>query len=167
MSKLREELYQALADEWSTIHENKDETVRMTRIVNVVVRKLALLAGIEKVAYWPDAESHVLGLLEGGSVREPVAEPPKASTEQIGGSHYKSFAIQPAEFITRNNLSFLAGCVIKRMCRHHLKNGREDLLKAKHEIDLMLELEYGGRQNPPDGQQSLQDALRSVLGRVR
>lgn len=73
MSKLREELYQALADEWGTIHENKDETVRMTRIVNVVVRKLALLAGIEKVAYWPDAESHVLGLLEGGSVREPVA----------------------------------------------------------------------------------------------
>ena len=62
---------------------------------------------------------------------------------QVGGDHYKNFAIQPAVFIERNNISFLDGCVIKRMCRHESKNGAEDLRKAIHEIELILELRYG------------------------
>jgi len=71
-------------------------------------------------------------------------EPAAAATEtQIGGTHYKDFAIQPAEFITRNRIGFLPGCVIKRMCRYQKKNGLEDLRKAIHEIELMIELEYG------------------------
>lgn len=62
---------------------------------------------------------------------------------QIGGQHYKSFKIQPVEFITANNLDFLSGCVIKRVCRHSAKNGAEDLRKAIHELQLMLKLHYG------------------------
>jgi hypothetical protein len=61
---------------------------------------------------------------------------------QEGGSHYKEMAIQPVEFITANKLTFLEGCVVKRICRHRRKNGIEDLLKAKHEIDLLIQLEY-------------------------
>lgn len=61
---------------------------------------------------------------------------------QVGGSHYKEMAIQPAEFITRNGIGFLPGCVIKRVCRYKCKNGKEDLLKAIHELQLMIELEY-------------------------
>ena len=61
---------------------------------------------------------------------------------QEGGSHYKHFKIQPVEFIAANDLGFLEGCVIKRMCRHDHKNGVEDLRKAKHEIDLMIQLYY-------------------------
>ena len=61
---------------------------------------------------------------------------------QVGGDHYKDCAIQPVEFITKNNLSFLEGCVIKRVCRHKAKNGKEDLLKATHELQLLIELEY-------------------------
>lgn len=61
---------------------------------------------------------------------------------QIGGSHYKKFKIQPVEFIEGNNLSFLQGCIIKRICRHAEKNGREDLDKAKHEIDLLIKFNY-------------------------
>jgi hypothetical protein len=65
----------------------------------------------------------------------------KPSELQIGGSHYKSFPIQPAEFAERNCLSFLEGCVVKRLCRWRRGGkGREDLLKARHEIDLLLEL---------------------------
>lgn len=64
-------------------------------------------------------------------------------TQQIGGDHYKGLAIQPAEFATRNKLSFLEGCVIKRVCRHRAKNGAEDIRKAMHELALILELEYG------------------------
>lgn len=62
---------------------------------------------------------------------------------QIGGEHYKKHAIQPVEFITKNKLGFLEGCVIKRICRYEDKNGLEDLKKAKHEIDLLIELKYG------------------------
>lgn len=61
---------------------------------------------------------------------------------QIGGDHYKHFPIQPIEFITKNNLSFLQGCIVKRILRYNLPGGKgkEDLLKCKHEIDLLLEL---------------------------
>jgi hypothetical protein len=63
---------------------------------------------------------------------------------QVGGNHYKSLKIQPVEFITANKLSFLEGCVIKRVCRHRAKNGAEDIRKAIHELNLILELEYPG-----------------------
>jgi len=71
---------------------------------------------------------------------------PTALQRQVGGTHYKQFAIQPVEFITANKLGFLEGCIIKRICRHQSKNGIEDLLKAKHEIDLLIALEYPNSQ---------------------
>lgn len=61
---------------------------------------------------------------------------------QIGGGHYKDMAIQPAEYSQRNRLGFLEGMVVKYVSRHRAKNGAEDLRKAKHCIDLILELEY-------------------------
>lgn len=67
----------------------------------------------------------------------------KALERQIGGSHYKDFVIQPVEFIHRNGIGFLEGNIIKYTCRHNKKNGKDDLLKAKHYIELLLELEYG------------------------
>ena len=64
-----------------------------------------------------------------------------ALKEQIGGEHYKNFEIQPIEFIHKNNLSFIQGNIIKYVCRYKSKGGIEDLLKAKHCIDLLIELE--------------------------
>lgn len=64
---------------------------------------------------------------------------------QVGGGHYKDMPIQPIEFITRNKIGFISGCVIKRMCRYQAKNGKEDLLKARHEIDVLISLEYGDK----------------------
>lgn len=59
---------------------------------------------------------------------------------QVGGDHYKKMAIQPTEFIHKNNLGFIEGNVIKYLLRHKLKGTpRQDLLKAKHYIDLLLE----------------------------
>ena len=65
---------------------------------------------------------------------------------QIGGSHYKDFVIQPVEFSMINNLSFLQGCIVKRICRYNLIGGKGilDLEKIKHEIDLIVELENLG-----------------------
>jgi hypothetical protein len=65
-----------------------------------------------------------------------------ASKRQIGGSHYRDFAIQPSEFIHKNGIGFLVGNVIKYVCRYKAKNGRQDLEKARHYIDLLLEWEY-------------------------
>lgn len=66
---------------------------------------------------------------------------PTALSVQVGGEHYKNFTIQPIEFIHKNNLSFIQGNVIKYVTRYKEKNGIEDLKKAKHYIDLLIELE--------------------------
>ena len=65
----------------------------------------------------------------------------KASETQIGGSHYSNMVIQPTEFIHKNGLSFIQGNIIKYVCRYKDKNGIEDLQKAKHYIDLLIEFE--------------------------
>ena len=56
--------------------------------------------------------------------------------KQVGGSHYKSFHIQPYEFISKNDLSFFQGNVIKYVCRYLNKNGIEDLNKIIHYCEL-------------------------------
>jgi hypothetical protein len=58
--------------------------------------------------------------------------------KQIGGSHYKKFKIQPYEFISKNDLSFFLGNVIKYVCRYLHKNKIEDLEKIKHYCDLEI-----------------------------
>jgi hypothetical protein len=62
--------------------------------------------------------------------------------KQIGGKHYKSLKIQPVEFIVANNIPYIEGCVIKYVCRHRDKNKKEDILKAIHYLNLLIELEY-------------------------
>ena len=65
-----------------------------------------------------------------------------AYDKQIGGSHYKDMTIQPSEFINKNNLPFAEGNAIKYICRHKHKGERQDLEKAKHYIDMILERDY-------------------------
>jgi len=66
-----------------------------------------------------------------------------ALDKQEGGNHYKDMAIQPVEFITANDLGFLEGNIIKYVCRHHAKNGAEDIKKAIHYCELLLQTKYG------------------------
>lgn len=63
-----------------------------------------------------------------------------ALDKQIGGKHYTGFKIQPIEFITKNKLSFIQGCIIKYICRFENKNGVEDLDKIIHYCELQKEL---------------------------
>lgn len=60
---------------------------------------------------------------------------------QVDGDHYKKMKIQPVEFIHANGIPFIEGCVIKYMARWRGKGGIKDLEKAKHFIDLLIELE--------------------------
>jgi hypothetical protein len=65
-----------------------------------------------------------------------------ALDEQVGGSHYKGMAIQPVEYIHKNGLGYMEGCVIKYVSRHKRKNGKEDLEKAIHFLQLLIQQEY-------------------------
>tara|TARA_R100001440_G_scaffold4067_1_gene9561 strand:+ start:201 stop:440 length:240 start_codon:yes stop_codon:yes gene_type:complete len=58
--------------------------------------------------------------------------------KQIGGSHYKNFYIQPYEFISKNNLSFFQGCVVKYVCRYMKKDKIKDLEKIIHYCELEI-----------------------------
>ena len=60
---------------------------------------------------------------------------------QVGGDHYKCLAIQPIEYITKNNLGYCEANVVKYISRWRDKGGKKDLEKAKHYIDLLIQLE--------------------------
>ena len=79
-------------------------------------------------------------------LREKNQEEIKMSAldSQVGGSHYKDRKIQPVQYIEANDLKFLEGCVVKRVTRHDKPTGkgRQDIEKAIHELQLLLELRY-------------------------
>lgn len=66
----------------------------------------------------------------------------RPTDRQEGGAHYKYLPIQPVEYIHKNGLGYLEGNVIKYVTRYKSKNGKEDLLKAKHYIEMLIQLEY-------------------------
>ena len=61
---------------------------------------------------------------------------------QPGGTHYAEMAIQPTEYIQKNKLGWCEGNVVKYVSRHRKKNGKQDILKAIHYLQLLLEMEY-------------------------
>lgn len=60
----------------------------------------------------------------------------------INKKHYQEFVIQPTQFIHANKIPFIEGNVIKYVCRHREKNGREDILKAIDYLKTLLKYEY-------------------------
>ena len=70
-----------------------------------------------------------------------------ALDKQVGGDYYKNLQIQPTEYNQRNGLGFCEGNVVKYVTRHRHKNGRQDIEKAIHYLELLLEMEY--QQDPP------------------
>jgi hypothetical protein len=68
-----------------------------------------------------------------------------ALDKQISGNHYKDKAIQPIIYIYANNLGFCEGNVVKYITRWRDKNGIADLEKAKHYIELLIEMENAGK----------------------
>ena len=56
--------------------------------------------------------------------------------------HYNKLKIQPRDYITANKLDYNEGNVVKYVSRWRNKNGLEDLLKAKHYIDMAIDRDY-------------------------
>lgn len=61
---------------------------------------------------------------------------------QVGGHHYK-LAIQPVEYIHKNDLGFIEGNIVKYVTRHRDKGRAQDIRKVIHYAQLLLKLEYG------------------------
>jgi len=68
-----------------------------------------------------------------------------AGCAQVGGNHYAA-AIQPVDFIVANNIPFREGNIIKYVFRHASKGGLEDLLKARHYLDMLIAGYEGGKK---------------------
>lgn len=67
-----------------------------------------------------------------------------ANETQIGGNHYKSCPIEPWDYISRNNIPYLEGNVIKYVTRWREKGGLADLEKAQHYLQKVIELHKEG-----------------------
>jgi hypothetical protein len=64
-----------------------------------------------------------------------------ARKRQVGGNHYSRYNIQPIDFIIDNNLDWCEANVVKYITRWRDKNGLEDLRKAMHYIQLLIDRE--------------------------
>jgi hypothetical protein len=64
----------------------------------------------------------------------------KANNKQVSGTHYKDKDIQPWDYIAANKLGYFEGNVVKYISRWTNKGGVEDLKKARHYLDKLIEL---------------------------
>ena len=62
-----------------------------------------------------------------------------ANKQQVGGAHYATKSIQPWDYIIANDLGYLEGNIIKYVSRWKDKGGVEDLKKAQHYLQKLIE----------------------------
>ncbi len=67
----------------------------------------------------------------------------EANDIQYGGNHYKTKGIQPWDYVIANNMGYLEGTIVKYLTRYKDKNGVEDLMKARHFLDKLIEVTNG------------------------
>lgn len=92
------------------------------------------------VGYESFGENPMILLNTKEQVKEKEAS---ALDKQVSGNHYKDCGIQPIEYIHANGLDYFQGNVVKYVTRHKDKNGKADIEKAIHYLELILELQYG------------------------
>lgn len=64
----------------------------------------------------------------------------KSKIEQVGGTHYSKLPIQPWDYVARNGLGYFEGSIVKYVSRWKDKGGLEDLYKARHFLDKLIEV---------------------------
>ena len=73
----------------------------------------------------------------------------KVWDKQHGGSHYQKYKIQPSKFVVENELLYTEGCAIKYIIRHRDKGKKQDILKAIHFLEMILERDYPNQKEEP------------------
>ena len=122
-----------------------DEVVDQVTLDEVIKAPTEYLYGINLDSFsyitqkikWGQSFSDILS--RNGVSNKDIFDETFPQDKQIGGSHYKSFFIQPWTFIRKNGLNPFQANVIKYVCRYLNKNGVEDLEKIKHYCDLEIE----------------------------
>lgn len=71
----------------------------------------------------------------------PTQDTVSALTQQVGGGHYTKLRIQPFEYSLKNKLGAAEHTVVKYVSRWRDKGGIEDLRKARHALDILIEFE--------------------------
>ena len=101
---------------------------------------------------------------DGGPLEAAPTDSPSALDVQEGGNHYKDCPIQPVEYIHANGIGYFEGNVIKYVTRWRAKGGVEDLKKARHYIDMLIEFEW----KPDSGvrEPSQESPVQAKLDRV-
>lgn len=90
---------------------------------------------VDDSCYGPDTDGFTLHVDD-----EPhVIKEPSSFDKQVGGTHYNDMAMQPVEFIMANDLSYCEANIVKYVCRHHAKGGRQDIEKVIHYAEMLLE----------------------------
>lgn len=79
----------------------------------------------------------------------------KTTENQVGGDHYRDQKLQPIEYILANGLGFCEGNVVKYVTRYKAKGGVEDLKKARHYLDFLIESEERLIQEDEEYERSL------------
>ena len=64
----------------------------------------------------------------------------RANAQQVGGAHYAVKAIQPWDYIIANDLGYLEGNIVKYVSRWKDKGGVQDLKKAQHYLQKLIEV---------------------------
>jgi hypothetical protein len=101
------------------------------------VTQIAEKLGVSRVTVYA-ARKQVKQVEEKEAALEPTVD-----TRQVGGDHYTKLAIQPWEVIERNGMGFFDGNAVKYLMRYKAKGGVQDLEKARHYLDKLIELENG------------------------
>jgi hypothetical protein len=112
----------------------------MKRKPNMSVTEIAEKLGVSRVTVYA-ARKQVKQVEEKETGFEPVL--PAVDTRQVGGDHYTRLEIQPWEVIERNSMGFFDGNAVKYLMRYKAKGGVQDLEKARHYLDKLIELENG------------------------
>lgn len=97
--------------------------------------------GLPEPVEIPDDLTDIVATFEAFEADARRAQPGRdaASDPVFRPAHYARFIIEPATFITANNLPFLVGNVVKYVTRYDAKDGREGLLKARRCVDMLIE----------------------------
>ena len=84
---------------------------------------------------WSDQQERWMKLEQAVAIHKSTA-----NDTQVNGTHYKNKAIQPWDFIAGNGMGYLEGNVVKYVSRWKEKNGLDDLRKARHYLDKLIEM---------------------------
>lgn len=126
---------ESINDQVASAEQARQEQ-KQCKYSTVEIQESDLIFGVQGIM----VESIPVGMMHHGFT-QPEELPfvgDNAWNKQIGGDHYKKLAIQPMEYALQNKLDYAQANVVKYVTRHADKGGKDDLLKAIHNIELMI-----------------------------